>query len=55
MGDWDRIDELILTGRTILAIKEIRDRTGCSLQEGVDRYHARAALLRETAEPEPRR
>jgi hypothetical protein len=48
VGEWDRIDDLILSGVTILAIKEIRVQTGCGLREAIETYHRRAALLHET-------
>jgi hypothetical protein len=48
MSEWDRIDDLILGGVTLFAIREIRVQAGCSLQEAIERYHERAVLLHET-------
>ncbi|MFF7447457.1 MULTISPECIES: hypothetical protein [unclassified Streptomyces] len=45
-----RVDRDILEGRTILAIKTIREARGCSLREAVDFYHERYRQLH----PEPK-
>lgn len=42
---WDRVDELIRDGLTILAIRQIRTETGCSLQAAVDLFHVREKQL----------
>ncbi|MER5834847.1 hypothetical protein ABT116_29415 [Streptomyces sp. NPDC002130] len=35
----ESLDRNILEGRTILAVKAIREAQGCSLREAVDLYH----------------
>lgn len=42
---WDRVDELIRDGLTILAVRQIRTETGCDLQTAVDLFHAREKQL----------
>jgi hypothetical protein len=57
MPDWggpveelpESVDRDILAGRTILAVKAIREAQGCSLHEAVDLYHRRYGELH----PEP--
>lgn len=46
MGEWDRIDSLIIGNKAIQAIKEIRERDGSSLKDAIDAYHERWAMLR---------
>ncbi|MBB5866645.1 hypothetical protein F4553_000024 [Allocatelliglobosispora scoriae] len=48
MSGWERIDDLILGGVAIAAIKEIRVAADCSLQDAIERYHERAVWLHET-------
>jgi hypothetical protein len=45
----ESVDRDILEGRTILAVKAIREAQGCPLREAVDLYHQRYGELR----PEP--
>lgn len=45
----ESVDRDILEGRTILAVKAIRDAQGCQLHEAVDLYHQRYRELH----PEP--
>ena len=45
----ESVDRDILEGRTILAVKTIREAQGCSLGEAVDLYHQRYGELH----PEP--
>lgn len=45
----ESVDRDILEGRTIPAVKTIRDAQGCSLHQAVDLYHQRYAELH----PEP--
>ncbi|WP_425245346.1 hypothetical protein [Streptomyces sp. NEAU-NA10] len=47
----ESVDRDILEGRTILAVKTIREAQGCSLREAVDLYHQRYGELHP--EPEP--
>ncbi|KOX00732.1 hypothetical protein ADK65_13985 [Streptomyces sp. NRRL B-1140] len=47
----ESVDRDILEGRTILAVKTIREVRGCSLREAVDLYHQRYGELH--AEPDP--
>lgn len=59
-ADWQPIDDLILSGKSILSIKAIWDANGCSLPEAVQTFNDRWSILRLTrpgeqdAEPEPR-
>ena len=41
----ESVDRDILEGRTILALKRIREATGCSLREAVDLYAQRYGEL----------
>ncbi|MEU3612903.1 hypothetical protein ABZ725_11420 [Streptomyces sp. NPDC006872] len=45
----ESVDRYILEGRTILAVKAIREAQGCPLREAVDLYHQRYGELH----PEP--
>ncbi|MGX5182584.1 hypothetical protein ACWKT5_07105 [Streptomyces avermitilis] len=45
----ESVDRDILEGRTILAVKTIRETQGCSLHQAVDLYHQRYRELH----PEP--
>lgn len=45
----ESVDRDILEGRTILAVKTIRESQGCSLREAIDLYHQRYGELH----PEP--
>ncbi|MGQ4383064.1 hypothetical protein [Streptomyces sp. SAS_270] len=45
----ESVDRDILEGRTILAVKKIREAQGCSLHQAVDLYHQRYGELH----PEP--
>ncbi|RPF36617.1 hypothetical protein [Streptomyces sp. TLI_185] len=45
----ESVDRDILAGRTILAVKTIREAQGCSLDQAVDLYHQRYGELH----PEP--
>ncbi|MEU9100865.1 hypothetical protein [Streptomyces sp. NPDC048361] len=47
-------DSDILAGRTILAVKAIRDARGCSLHEAVDLFAQRHAELHPNPEPNPK-
>ncbi|MFI7404786.1 hypothetical protein ACIBW9_30635 [Streptomyces sp. NPDC049541] len=49
MAEGPDVDRDILEGRTILAVKAIREAQGCPLQEAVDLYHQRYGELH----PEP--
>lgn len=51
MDGWDRVDELIRQRKTILAIKQIREITGCTLSAAVDHYEKRCSELREADPP----
>ncbi|MEU8218576.1 hypothetical protein AB0C47_22770 [Micromonospora taraxaci] len=45
---WQSIDDLIVQGRHILAIKAIRQAEVCSLQRAIDVFAERCELLRRT-------
>ncbi|MEV5435147.1 hypothetical protein AB0K80_03790 [Streptomyces sp. NPDC052682] len=47
----ESVDRDILEGRTILAVKTIREAQGCSLREAVDLYHQRYEELQAESEP----
>ncbi|WCN81769.1 hypothetical protein [Micromonospora sp. LH3U1] len=48
MDAWQSIDDLIVQGRHILAIKAIRQAEVCSLQRAFDVFAERCELLRRT-------
>ena len=47
----ESVDRDLLEGRTILAVKAIREAQGCPLREAVDLYHQRYRELHP--EPDP--
>ncbi|MEV1155082.1 hypothetical protein AB0J27_06730 [Micromonospora chokoriensis] len=48
MDAWQSIDDLIVQGRHVLAVKAIREAKVCSIQRAFDIFAERCELLRRT-------